>query len=80
MRDSSTLVNKFLPYMPVLVGMSEGKRPVGRPRHRGLHNVKHSLKGMERNRAWHRSSDWRPNEGTAVNIWVSWNAENFTAS
>jgi hypothetical protein len=71
MRDSSTLVNKFLPYMGVLVGISEGKRPVGRPRHRRLRCVKKYLKGMGRNRAWHRSSDWQPNAGTAVNIWVS---------
>jgi len=38
--DSSTLVNKFLPYMAVLVGISEGKRPFRRPGHRGLRNVK----------------------------------------
>jgi len=44
MRDSCALVNKFLPYMAVLVGMSEGKRPVGRPRHRGLHVLKRILK------------------------------------
>jgi hypothetical protein len=54
--------------MAVLVGISEGKRPVGRHRYRGLHNVKKNLKGMGWNRAWHRSSDWQP-EGTAVNIW-----------
>ena len=71
MRDSSTLVNKFLPHVAVLVGMSEGKRPVGRPRHRGLRSVKKHLKEMGRSRAWHRSSDWQPNVGTAVNIWAS---------
>jgi hypothetical protein len=68
MRGSSTLVNKFLPCMAVLVGISDGKRPVGRPRHRGLRNAKKNFKEMGRNRAWHRSKDWQPNAGTAVNI------------
>jgi len=40
MIDSCTLVNKFLSYMAVLVGMSEGKSPVGRPSYRGLRILK----------------------------------------
>jgi hypothetical protein len=67
----------------ILVGTPEGKRPLGRPRHRWMDNVKIDLKqigwdGMD----WiylaqDRRDQWRTLVNKAINLRVPWNIGNF---
>jgi hypothetical protein len=69
----------------VLVGKPEGKRPLGRPRHRWEDIIKMDLKevGMEGMNwialAQDRYSRWAV-VNAVMNVWVPLNARNFMAS
>jgi hypothetical protein len=65
----------------LLVGKPEGKRPLGRPRHRGADNIKMVLKqigwgGME----WIDLAQWRPLVNMVINLWVQENVWKFLSS
>jgi hypothetical protein len=60
----------------VLVGRPEGKRPLGRPRHRWEDNIKLDLREIGINRVnWIQLAQdtvhWRAFVNTAMNLWVS---------
>ena len=68
----------------VLVGKPEGKRPLGRPRHRWEDNIKMDLQevgggcGDWMELAQDRDG-WRALVGTVMNLWVPKNAGNLTS-
>jgi len=68
----------------VLVGKPEGKRPMGRPRHRWEDNIKMDLQevgggcGDWMELAQDRDG-WRALVGTVMNLWVPKNAGNLTS-
>ena len=69
----------------VLVGKSEGKRPVGRPRRRWEDNIKMDLQevgreGMDWNELVQDRNRWRVLVNAELNLRVPKNAENFLTS
>jgi hypothetical protein len=54
----------------VLVGKPEGKRPLGRPRHRWEDNIKMALGGMEWFDLAQNRDRWRALVNTVMNLWV----------
>ena len=69
----------------VLVGKSEGKKPLGRPRHRWEDNIKMDLQEVE---CWRMDridpaqyrDIWRALVNAVMNLWVPRNAGNFLTS
>jgi hypothetical protein len=69
----------------VLVGKPEGKRPLGRPRHRWVDNIKMDLQEVG---CWHvdwiglaQDRDrWRTLMSAVMNLRVPWNAGNYLTS
>ena len=69
----------------VLAGKPEGKRPLGRPRHRWVDNIRTDLQevgcgymdwiGLAQDR-----DRWRTLVSAVMNVWVPWNAGNFLTS
>jgi hypothetical protein len=60
----------------ILVGMPEGKRPLGRPRHRWVDNIKMDLREI----GWvdmnwidlaQNRDQWRALVNTLMNLWIS---------
>ena len=69
----------------VLVEKPEGKRPLGRPRHRGDHNIKMDLqevkcKGMEWIDVALNRDRWQALVNAVMNIQAPQNAGNFLTS
>jgi hypothetical protein len=59
----------------VLVGKPEGKRPLGRPRHRWVDNIKIDLReigsdGMDWIDLAQERDQWRALVSTVMNLWV----------
>jgi hypothetical protein len=59
----------------ILVGKPEGKRPLGRRRHRWVENIKIDLReivwdGMDWIDLAHDREEWRALVNTVMNIWV----------
>ena len=69
----------------VLMGKSEGKRPLGRPRRRWVDNIRMDLQEVGCGymdwigRAQDRDR-WRTLVSAVMNFWVPWNAGNFLTS
>jgi hypothetical protein len=55
----------------ILVGKTEGKRPLGRPRHRWVDNIKmdHREIGWD-GVDWMDRDQWRARVSTVLNLWV----------
>ena len=69
----------------VLVGKPEGKRPLGRPGHRWVDNIRMDLQGVGCGYmdwiGWAQDRDgWRTLVSLVMNLWVPGNAENFLTS
>jgi hypothetical protein len=69
----------------MLVGKSEEKRLIGRPRRRWMDNIKMDLKDI----GWgymdwidlaQDRDQWRALAGTVMNLWVPWNAGKLLSS
>jgi hypothetical protein len=59
----------------ILVGKAEGKRPLGRPGHRWVDNIKMDLRdigwgGMDRIHLAHDRDQWSALVNTVMNLWV----------
>jgi hypothetical protein len=59
----------------ILVGKPEGKRPLGRPRHRWVDNIEMDLReigwdGMDWNDLAQDRVQWRALLNTVMNLWV----------
>jgi hypothetical protein len=59
----------------ILVGKPEGKRPLGRPRHRWVDNIKMDLReigwdGVDRIDLAQDRDQWRAFVNTVMNLWV----------
>jgi hypothetical protein len=66
----------------VLVGKPEGKRPLGRPRHRWEDNIKMDLQevgceGMDWIKLVEDRDSWRALVNAVMNLWVPYNAGRF---
>jgi hypothetical protein len=66
----------------MLVGKSEGNRPLGRPRHRWVDNFKMGLRdvglgGLERIDLLQDMDQWRTFGNAVMNLWVPQNFGNF---
>ena len=62
-------------HIQILVGKPEGKRPLGRPRHRWEDNIKMFLKevgcgGMDWIKLAQDSDRWRALVNAVMNLWV----------
>jgi hypothetical protein len=69
----------------LLISKPEGKRPVGRPRHRWEDNIRRDLQevgcgGMDWIGLAQDRDRWRGFVSTVMNLWVPQNAENFLTS
>jgi len=69
----------------VLVGKPDGKRPLGRPRHRWEDNIKMDLEdvrcgSMDSTELAQDRVRWRGLVNVVMNHWVPYNAGNFLAS
>jgi hypothetical protein len=68
----------------VLVGKAEGKRPLGRPRHRWEDNIKMDFEEgcgvMDWIKLTHDRNRWRALANAAMKLWVPPNSMNFMAS
>jgi hypothetical protein len=69
----------------ILVGRLEGRRPLGRPRHKWEDNIKMDLQevgwvGMDWTELAQDRDRWRALVNVVMNLWVPQNAENFLTS
>jgi hypothetical protein len=69
----------------ILVGKLEGKRPLGRPRHRWVDNIKMDVRetgwgGMDYNNLAHDRDQWRVLVNMVMNLWVPSNGGKFLSS
>jgi len=69
----------------VLVGKPEGKKPLGRPRHRWEDNIKMDLqevgcRGMDWIKLAQDMDSWRALVNTVMNLQVPYNVGNFLTS